>query len=115
MGWAHMQSVRAGAVATHAFVFAFCQKNSFPKTSFWDNYGSHVCPKQQFLVKERDPKIAPKKVPRQAQMGNYPQVRRLPGTRLACAFFKQETIVQATVETTVRKSDAKLSWVVSKS
>ena len=34
MGWAHMQSVHAGAVQTHFSVFAFLLKNRFQQTSF---------------------------------------------------------------------------------
>jgi len=45
------------------------------------------------------------------QTSDLSKARGLPGTRLACVFFKPETIVQASVETLVRESDEKLNWV----
>ena len=47
-GWAHMQSVHAGAVQTHFCVFAFFLKNSFQRFSRCVQFGSHVPQQLQF-------------------------------------------------------------------
>ena len=61
MGWAHMQSVRAGAVETHFFVFAFVSKNSVQKIVFLLHFGNIFSTKITILLEKRIPKIASKK------------------------------------------------------
>ena len=60
-GWAHMQSVHAGAVQTHFFNFAFFLKNSFLEFSFWVYFGCHFLKKSQFLMQQSAPKNVQKK------------------------------------------------------
>ena len=52
-GWAHMQSVHAGAVQTHFFSFALFLKNSSLGSSFWVHLESNFLQKSQFWVKKR--------------------------------------------------------------
>ena len=48
MGWAHMQSVRAGAVQTHFSIFTLFLKNGSPQTSFWVDFGDNFHQKSEF-------------------------------------------------------------------
>ena len=69
MGWAHMQSVRAGAVETHFCVFACFLKNGFQKTSFWGPFWEPFSSKIAILCdkkgsKKRFKKRCPAKVKR---------------------------------------------------
>ena len=47
-GWAHMQSVHAGAVQTHFFMFTLFLKSRSQKTSFGVHFGGNVRPKLRF-------------------------------------------------------------------
>ena len=66
-GWAHMQSVHAGAVQTHFFSFTFFLKNSYLGFSFWFHFGSNFPPNLQFLVKHGFQKSLQKKCTAQDQ------------------------------------------------
>ncbi len=97
-GWAHMQSVHAGAVQTHFSDFALFLKNSFQKTSVWVHLRVNVGSKCDICVKKASPKMLQKKCPTKGKQGT---IRRSGGSRrssLACALLRQETIVRATIE-----------------
>ena len=91
MGWAHMQSVRAGAVETHFFVFALFLKNRFQKTSFWIHFGDIFHPKLHFWVKKGLQKMDQKKGARpyanKGLEGTMTMARGSLTAPLACALF----------------------------
>ena len=62
-GWAHMQSVHAGAVQTHFFSFAFFLENSFLGFSLWVHFGSMFFQKLYLFVKNGFQKSLQKKGP----------------------------------------------------
>ena len=77
-GWAHMQSVRAGAVQTHFLIFTLLLKSSSQQTSFWDHSRSEFRQKSQFLLKQELQTNVQKKVPPLTQTAAYDHGPGLP-------------------------------------
>ena len=70
-----MQSVRAGAVQTHFFIFTFFLKIMSSKTSFGLHFGDGCLKKMQFLVKQKLQKVAQKKCPDRLKQDSIPKSR----------------------------------------
>ncbi len=74
-----MQSVRAGAVQTHFFIFTLFLKNSSYMTSFGVHFGGSFHQKLRFLVKKGLQKMDQKKgAPPHWQTGDYDHGPGLP-------------------------------------
>ena len=95
-GWAHMQSVRAGAVQTNFSIFTLFLKKSFQKTSFWIHFGGNFNQKSQFWVKNGFQKMAQKgSAPPYANTGLWPSPEAPWQPPSRAWFSEQETTVWA--------------------
>ena len=98
-GWAHMQSVNACAVQTHFSVFACLLRKGLLKSPIWVNFLIIWCPKRDFSEKTEASKNTSKKgVPPDANKNPISKPRGSRRGSLACALFRQETVVWAAVE-----------------
>ena len=91
-----MQSVHAGAVQTHFFVFTRFLKDRFQKISFWIHFGDNFHVKLQIWVNKLLPKMIEKKgTPLDANywLWPFPQAPWQPPSRTR--FSKQETTIWA--------------------
>ena len=78
-GWAHMQSVHAGAVQTHFSIFTCFLKNSSQQTSFGVHFGDNFRQKIATLSENSVPKNCSKKgAPPHWQTSPYSNAGRLP-------------------------------------
>ena len=114
-----MQSVRAGAVQTHFFVFTLSSKNSSPKTSFWVHFWTIFITNQNLEWKEGFKKVFKKRCPPDSNRGLWPWPGA-PWQPPSCArclnkkqLFEQETTTWA--HFWVRFWALFLEWVISES
>ena len=100
-----MQSVHAGAVQTHFFIFSLFLKSKSNKTPFGLHFGGDFLPKLHIWVKKGTPKKCFKKV---AQLASNDDLLHWPGAPgeppLSQRFLRQEATIWARSKNTCSQS-----------